>query len=591
MTSLVALSFSAAVPGPLRCELTDAAARALAAHAGRPACVLAATGDEHVVTSDQTGGLAADRFVAALSRDPSVGLGMELPPGCQALALLGSDDILTRLGAPFAACWRAGADRPLTAATDTLGERHLYWWQGTTWAALATSSLVLGRITAARLDERALGAVALVGYHIGLQSSFQGVRKLGPGQRCTLRAGRIDVTSYAASDAVPENYGSFGAAVEAGHSVVSGLVEGAREATADAAMELSGGMDSRAILAAIPPSRRVGMAAYTLGPESSADVQIARRLARRWRMDHRHVDTEGLADLSAAEAVDLVERAGRRHDFGRDPVASGVLHWAEAQLDQGPRFTGLNGEFARGMWYPGQRSHPQVTPTLIDRLVSWRMFVNDAADRSILAPGFLADARSGALLTLRSSLATYDGDWLRACDELYVRQRMHRWAGSELSAACTDRHVLAPFLHSDWIEWARRTPPAFKRNGRAFAAVIERLDADLGRLPLDSGLSPRDLAHPGVAARVKLIDQFRRKAARKLRQRVRPSSKSEVGAPLLSALVLRGWRAGGALDQVARLSFINSNALDEIATGQRTVDAATVGFLAGLQGTLAFVTA
>ena len=151
-----------------------------------------------------------------------------------------------------------------------------------------------------------------------------------------------------------------------------------------------------------------------------------------------------------------------------------------------------------------------------------------------------------------------------------------------------------------WLRSSTRTgsngPAALRprSSGTAarFAAVIERLDADLGRLPLDSGLSPRDLAHPGVAARVRLIDQFRRKAARKVRQRVRPHSKSEVGAPLVSALVLRGWRAaGGALDQVARLSFINSNALDEIATGQRTVDAATVGFLAGLQGTLAFVNA
>ncbi len=592
VTSVVALSFGPRVAATERARVIAAAARALTANGDRPARALPSTGDEHLVVADETDLADSDRFVVALTRQPSLGLGTPLHGEALHRALASGDDILARFSPPFAACWRAASDQPIVAATDVCGARHVYWWQGDGWAALSTSSLVLGRITGADLDECAVGAVALVGYHVGLQSSFRGIRKLGPGERCDLHVGRAELTTYAAAsdEESDDRHVTLAGAADAGRSTLSGIVGVALDASPHAAIELSGGIDCRAVLAAIPPARRAGMPAYTLGPPDSPDARIARHIACRWRMDHRLVDTTELADLGIDEAMALVEQAGRLQDFGRDPVQSAVLRWVEAKLDQGPRFTGLNGEFARGNYYTAQREHPRPSHTLLDRLVSWRMFLNNAADPAIFAPDFIADSRADTMRVLRRTMESYRGSWLGACDEIYLRERIHRWAGPDLSVACTDRVVLAPYLQGEFLQWVRRTPPSLKRGSRAFAAVLERLDADLAREPLDSGAKPRELAHPGVRAHIRRVDTLRRKASAKVGQRVSRRIKSPVGAPRLAALLAKGWRANdGALDPVAALPFVNAAALHEIATGRRSVDAATVGFLAGLSGTLDFV--
>ena len=465
MTSIVVLSFGPRVAAAERADVIAAAARALTAHAGRPTRALPPTGDEHVVVTDDVDLGGTDQFVVALTRAPSLGLSAPLRGAALRGALTRGDGVVARFSPPFAACWRVASDQPIVAATDVCGARHVYSWQGREWAALSTSSLVLGRITGADLDEHAIGAVALVGYHVGLQSSFRGIRKLGPGQQCDLHGGRAELTTYAAppDDQPDDHHTTLAGAVDAGRSVLSGIVGVALDATPHAAIELSGGLDCRTVLAAIPPARRAGMPAYTLGPAGSADARIALHLARRWRMDHRFVDTTQLADLGADEAAALVEHAGRLQDFGRDPVQSAVLRWVEAKLDQGPRFTGLNGEFARGNYYAAQRDHAHPSRVLVDRLVSWRMFLNNAVDAAILAPAFVADSRADALRVLRSTLESYRGSWLGACDEIYLRERIHRWAGPDLSVACVERDVLAPFLQTEFLEWVRRTPPAFKR--------------------------------------------------------------------------------------------------------------------------------
>ena len=100
-----------------------------------------------------------------------------MPPAC------------CRLTPPFAVVCCDGPDRPVLAATDQLGHRHLYWCQGDGWAAMGTSGLALAYLAGTGLDKEALAVYGQLGFHLGCATPFAGVHKLGPRP---VRPGRRD---------------------------------------------------------------------------------------------------------------------------------------------------------------------------------------------------------------------------------------------------------------------------------------------------------------------------------------------------------------------------------------------------------------
>ena len=107
--------------------------------------------------------------------------------------------MLAGLTPPFAVVCCDGPDRPVLAATDQLGHRHLYWCQGDGWAAMGTSSLALAYLAGAGLDQEALAVYGQLGFHLGCATPFAGVHKLGPGGLCALVAGTVRLGQYARS--------------------------------------------------------------------------------------------------------------------------------------------------------------------------------------------------------------------------------------------------------------------------------------------------------------------------------------------------------------------------------------------------------
>ena len=596
LKALLAFSFSPGFRsgGRVPADVLAASGRILATFAEQPARAVFDSGCEHVLVTD--GGdsahtTAVNGFAVLLRRGAYTSDGASVDENLLLARMASEDAMLSRFAPPFAACWSLGPGQPVMAATDALGLRHLYWCQGDGWAALATSSLVLAAVIGAELDEAAVGRLALVGYQLGEQPAFQGVRELGPGQWCRLQNGRLERSTYVRSvhDAT-DSHRSFDRAVEDGRQTLAGAVAAAMASHPGAAIELSGGMDCRAVLAAIPPAARRGMDAYTLGVPDSADHRVACLIADRWRMHHHFVDTRHLADLRPDDAFALVERAGRWRDFGVDPLASAALEWVEAKIDQGPRFTGQGGELYRGEYYPGQRPHDQVTPSLVERLASWRLFTNQPVDTALFAAEFLADGRSDALRAVRIALGDVEDGWLRACDELYLRVRMRHWTGRDFSRASVSRIILAPYFDAQMIAWGRRAAPSDKRRSRLFNAVLEQLDAELASIPLDTGVTPRALARLGMTTRARLASDSGRKLLTKVRQRVQRRGRTPIGVPALAALVRRHWlEIDDPLRRVQELAFIDASAVREIACGRRSVDAATVAFLAGLDGAVSFV--
>ena len=248
----------------------DVDARARAAFAvchGRPPAI-------HVVDHDQTrsgrvaldevyaseaepGDLIDDRadvFATLLLRS-SYTTGGEVLDGARLLDRVRQDTpgTLRSIAPPFGACYRDRPGGPVVVTTDSCGLRHLYVWQGDGWAAASSSSVVLAWVVGARLDEQAMGMFAHVGNHLLERTPFEGITKLDAGSLCRLHRGELSIERFELQRAdSPVAVGGPTAQASRGVKVIREAVGACLDAYPDAGFELSGGFDSRAVLAAIP---------------------------------------------------------------------------------------------------------------------------------------------------------------------------------------------------------------------------------------------------------------------------------------------------------------------------------------------------
>jgi asparagine synthase (glutamine-hydrolysing) len=490
--------------------------------------------------------------------------------------------LLRGMTPPFAVVTCTGPHQPVFAATDLMGCRHLYWYQGDRWAGVSTSLLALARCAGAAPDWEALAIRSTLGFHLGTSSPFAEIRKLGPGGACALEGGRVGISQY--SDPRPEP----SAAAHSSAGLVRPLVrflreQGERYADLKPVIELSGGLDSRVLLASIPETRRSGLRAVTLNQPGAKDGQIARQLAAATGLDHCLVPMTEIGDLTPAGAWALVRAAAARDDCSSNPVSHAVLDWAEEHIGTDPRIHGAGGEIARGFYYLGQRQHARATPALSARLARWRLMTNEAVDAACLGNGLARWGRATTARAVEEVLSGYGCDWLRSTDEFYTWERVVRWAGLRLSASSTERTVLSPLLAPEFVAVARACPPTLKRNSRFMAMILSELDPDLARMPLDTGYIPARLAAPAVLARARSYPVTGKKVVRKVGQRIARRGRPGVGAPVLNRLVVEHWRQEpGVLAGVAATGLADDAWIGRMLAGACEPDPATVGYLANL---------
>lgn len=446
---------------------------------------------------------------------------------------------LTDLLPPFGAV--AGDDAGVRMVADSMGFQHLYYTvPGSASVVLSSTALLAARATRAGLDDAAVGVQSLLGWQLGQRTLFEGVRKLSPGAVADVGHDGLALRDPApkSREPVERRTAVLRAAALLRTSLAAVLDEYPR-----AVLQLTGGMDSRLLLSAIPPSRRRGLRAMTLDVPGKGDVAIARSLAQRDGLEH---DVRGLADVaqtSPAEAWTLCRAEATRLDAMADPVALAAQRIAERAFEQGVRISGLGGEVARGFYYTGRITERPQTRKDAERLALWRMFVNDAVEPGVLTAEFSASARETALDAVHAALLGGGTPWLPATDELYVRHRMQRWAGATDTAVSNERVVINPMLDHGFLDLAARLSPQDKAGSRFLAELQMELDPQLGRIPLDGRPAPASYAHPSALHPARQSLDTAMRIARKAAQRVRRDNRAPAGGVVLAGKVVEHWRA------------------------------------------------
>jgi asparagine synthase (glutamine-hydrolysing) len=538
------------------------------------AVVVSAQGEALKVSGAGVGTTALCQGVVSEAGRPAIDLADRLRTG----------EKLERLGAPFAAMLIEGGSA--TIAADHVGFRHVFGAVKQGWAAVATSARELGEITGAGLDLKALSVFRLAGHYLDSDTAYAGVRKLPAAHFWKLADGRLTAYRYPAEEDEPGKQDPAPAHARRLRDLVAGFLEHHD----DVRLELSGGLDSRMVLAAVPPQRRRRLTAFTIVTDGSRDAHVAAELAQRYSMTCEFVNVSGIAELDPAQAHELALAAARRLDGLGRPLSAAVFGWAESQVPQGPRLSGHGGELARALFGAGvefERPHATVRGEVVDSYIQRWILSNDAVKDEVLSREFALESRALAMRRLRGAFLRERTDWMSALGRFYFRQRMQRWAGITITDGCRTRLTLNPLVDSEVLActWA---VPARQRVGSRYAVrVLGHLDRELARIPLGSGLRPVALDRRLTMTR-RLGENtwhgFLSKAGNKVLRTLGAQRRAAAGAGPLGALVVEHWRAHpDLLEPVVQSGLISPDWTERMLAGAVEPDPPTVDFLLNMQ--------
>jgi len=235
-------------------------------------------------------------------------------------------DFLANVNGIFSAAVYDRTVHELTLMNDRFGFRPLYWRRADSGFAFAgeVKALLACPGVSVEIDPTAVDEWVSFGYLLGTRTWIKGIHLLPPATIMRVgKSGRTQTSYWSWHDIKqPDSLPGESEIVERlGQLWIAAI----RRRVDDKRLGqfLSGGLDSRAILAALPETRRP-YHTVTFGKEGCVDEQIARRVARRKGMAHHFVEinarnwlppridaiwrTDGMAkvlDLHGAETLPL----------------------------------------------------------------------------------------------------------------------------------------------------------------------------------------------------------------------------------------------------------------------------------------------
>jgi asparagine synthase (glutamine-hydrolysing) len=324
------------------------------------------------------------------------------------------------------------------------------------------------------VDDRTIADMLTFGQPLGDKTLFAAVSVLPPASIAVVEGSRVSISTYWDLAFPPETdrWTEEDALDELGRRFIRAV---ARRLNGRVLIPLSGGLDSRAIVAAVPRSMR--LETYTFGDPDSADRVYARQIAGILHAGHHPYDLHP-ADVErhAGEVVTLTDGALDLFNAHGISVADDLRQHGECIL------TGLGGELMRNFYgYPGDGLDPAAY------LFRHMMGVFPEAELGdLLEPSYHQSIRAFPRQSFETAFAPAAcvNDPFERCDYFYLRQRVRRFTLSGVLLLGSRLGYRAPFLDNAFIDGMVHAAPAIKAGSRFHRMFIRRTARDLARIPV-----------------------------------------------------------------------------------------------------------
>jgi len=383
-----------------------------------------------------------------------------------------------RIDGSFCLVIRDGAS--LSIGVDVAGTRAAYWWVDGPVLAFHSHLMDLAPAFPRPLtdDLGAIGNYLAAGSYPAGRTPFREIGHVGAGQVIQFDGKRAVLRDHLEMSYRPADAARRHALVDELIDLLSASIAAARQAMDRPIIPISGGLDSRYLLAEfvrqVPDSSRIRTITWGEEPDRpGSDAVVAPQVAaalgveHQWRSKAQWPDPEtfaralylssGEADCAIQYPDDHLLHAELAGESFRSLLRGDECFGAGPSLMTRQAVLAVNG-IARLGWNPGYRS-------LVPAEVLTDMAAEQEADLSRMLGG------------LRSSTPT------GARDEIYYQQRVRRVLAVYNRVKHTDLEVFTPYLARPVLEWLRSTPDHLRADKALLRTALARRFPRLARLP------------------------------------------------------------------------------------------------------------
>jgi hypothetical protein len=416
----------------------------------------------------------------------------------------------------------------ILAVTDWTGTFPLYWWHSGDRLIVSSHLRPLARALGATWDDHAIVQTLRFGYTISARTPYAGIQRLLPGQaiRFDGHATTITETSRAWQERA-RPHGSRNELRDEAWSHLRESVSAGTEGVGKVTLMMSGGWDSRTLLAAASDDQGVDVECYTHGDLDSREHGIVRSLCAISDVPlHAEPIDDSVLDLAHLHAsFDRIEnvvfphwhRAGRLiAGSGSRVVMAGVYgeviggHYGESMVRHG-----LGKMWSVASALLGVPGRSRADRRTVEQLLAWRPHVRPW----YLAPDFPWDGKletdqnnADTELALERLEQRGVSDPMKLLEAFVTETRGSRYINMQIASCRARLDVALPFAHRDALLLASQVPTRLKTHNVINRRILQRHAPHLLTLPLAATLIP---------ARYPLIAQEASRLARRLLERGR----------------------------------------------------------------------